>query len=87
MLDTGQVGIVSRPRMNDDGAKNEAELMSIPQAARRLGCTQATIRNALRDGQIPGIKIRRHWRLHRDVIEGLLDKAKGLSPCAQSDQG
>jgi excisionase family DNA binding protein len=46
--------------------------LSPPQVARELGLSVRTIRQYMRDGMIPSIKIGRHWRIRRSALEAYL---------------
>jgi excisionase family DNA binding protein len=35
----------------------------VPEVAKRLGCSQETVRRMLRSGQIPGLKVGTGWRM------------------------
>lgn len=41
----------------------------VPEAARRLGVDPATLRRAIREGQVPARKIGKSWYLSPRVLE------------------
>ena len=42
------------------------------EAARILGLTPATIRSAIRRGELPGIRVGAHYLVRRDALEDLI---------------
>jgi len=43
--------------------------VSVPEAAKRLGCHPRTLLKALREKRFPGIQINRRWRVSVAVME------------------
>jgi excisionase family DNA binding protein len=57
-------------------------LVTVPEAARRLAIAEGTLRNWLRAGLIPSIRVRAAVRVRVDVVEAIA--REGLSRSAPS---
>jgi excisionase family DNA binding protein len=60
-------------------ARQSAEIMSIEQLAKYLDISRSTLYKLAQDGKLPGQKVGRRWRFHKDAIDEWL-KAKPLIP-------
>ena len=49
----------------------ESELLTVPEAAAELRLSVETVRRALRSGDLPGIRLRRSWRVAVDDVRAL----------------
>jgi len=46
----------------------EKKLVTVPQMAQKLGCCHETVRRMLRKEEIPGVKVRRNWRMDQEQV-------------------
>ena len=51
----------------------QPEFLTVAQAAALLQVSKATVRRWLEDGTLPGLKLRREWRIHRPRLIATLD--------------
>ena len=54
-----------RPRM----ARTKDNIMTIAELAGYLKLSKSTLYHLTRAGKVPGVKVGRHWRFHRDAID------------------
>jgi excisionase family DNA binding protein len=52
--------------------KTEDKVLTIDDLAAYLKLSKSTVYKLCAEGKVPGNKIGRHWRFHRDVIDGWL---------------
>lgn len=50
------------------------EVLTIDELAIYLKVSKSTLYKLVQEGKIPGQKVGKHWRFHRDVIEQWLGK-------------
>ena len=50
-------------------ARQYAEIMSIEQLAKYLDISLSTLYKLAQDGKLPGQKVGRRWRFHKDAID------------------
>lgn len=62
------------------------DVMTIDQLAEYLQIPKSTIYKLVQDGKVPGKKVGRQWRFHRDVIDGWLAEAPDLSASGATRQ-
>ncbi len=53
-------------------ARQSAEIMSIEQFAKYLDISRSTLYKLAQHGKLPGQKVGRRWRFHKDAIDGWL---------------
>jgi excisionase family DNA binding protein len=61
-------------------AKNQPDsVMTIDDLAQYLKLSKSTLYKLCQEGKVPGTKVGRHWRFHREVIDRWLsnDDQKG----------
>lgn len=54
-------------------------VMTIDDLARYLKLSTSTLYKLCAEGRVPGQKVGRHWRFHKDVIDHWLGKRVGNS--------
>ena len=59
----------------DITSKSEKPFVKASDAARALGVTAATIRNAVRRGDLPAIRLGRHILVSREALDQLVESA------------
>lgn len=59
------------------------EVLTIDELAAYLKVSKSTLYKLVQEGKVPGQKVGKHWRFHRDVIEGWL--GKGTTTPTQSN--
>jgi len=52
------------------------KVMTIDDLATYLKVSKSTLYKLCAEGKVPGQKIGRHWRFHKDVIDGWLKNHK-----------
>ncbi|MBN2023591.1 MAG: helix-turn-helix domain-containing protein [Pirellulales bacterium] len=54
-------------------------MVTVPDMAKYLGCSQETVRRMLREGKIPGLKLFKDWRMDAEQVTLALsnDRAAG----------
>lgn len=50
-------------------ARQNAEIMNIEQLAEYLDISRSTLYKLAQDGKLPGQKVGRRWRFHKDAID------------------
>ena len=55
------------------------DVMTIDQLAEYLQIPKSTIYKLVQDGKVPGKKVGRQWRFHRDAIDAWLAEGPDLS--------
>ena len=50
-------------------ASNSGEVMTIEELAGYLKVSKSTLYKLAQEGSLPGQKVGKHWRFHRDVID------------------
>jgi excisionase family DNA binding protein len=53
---------------------SQPEFLTVAQAAALFQVSHATVRRWLEEGTLPGLKISRHWRIHRPRLLAALDR-------------
>ncbi len=53
---------------------HQDEVLTIDELATYLKVSKSTLYKLVQEGKIPGQKVGKHWRFHRDVIEQWLGK-------------
>ncbi len=53
-------------------ARQNAEIMNIEQLAQYLDISRSTLYKLAQDGKLPGQKVGRRWRFHKDAIDDWL---------------
>lgn len=64
-------------------AQSLETVMSIGELSRYLKISRSTLYKLAQEGKLPGQKVGRHWRFHRDAVDGWLGKV-AASPTAQT---
>jgi len=59
--------------------KRQDTVMTIDELAVYLKLSKSTLYHFARDGSVPGVKVGRHWRLHKDAIDEWLRKGGNAS--------
>ncbi|MEE8240120.1 MAG: helix-turn-helix domain-containing protein [Nitrospirales bacterium] len=57
--------------------KQQPHMLRVSEVAKRLGVSRYTIYRAIRDGQIPAIRIRDSLRIPEKVLQGILEGEYG----------
>lgn len=52
------------------------EVMTIGELGVYLKLSKSTLYKLAQEGTVPGIKVGKHWRFHKDVIDGWLKRVK-----------
>lgn len=52
--------------------KTRDNVMTIGELSAYLKVSKSTLYKLAQEGKLPGQKVGRHWRFHRDVIDGWL---------------
>jgi len=63
----------------------ETDIMTLDEAAEYLRVHPRTLRMKASQGKIPGAKIGRVWRFHRQQLERWLLQGGALAPARQTD--
>ena len=63
----------------------QPEFLTVAQAAALLQVSKAMVRRWLEDGTLPGLKLRREWRIHRPRLIATLDTKTTARACEVSD--
>jgi len=50
-------------------ASNSSEVMTIVELSEYLKVSKSTLYKLAQEGSLPGQKVGKHWRFHRDVID------------------
>jgi len=50
-------------------AKTKDVIMTIAELAAYLRLSRSTLYHLARTGRVPGVKVGRHWRFHREAID------------------
>jgi len=50
-------------------ARTKDTIMTIAELAGYLKLSKSTLYHLARAGKVPGVKVGRHWRFHRDAID------------------
>jgi excisionase family DNA binding protein len=58
-------------------ATTHDEIMAMNELARYLKISKSTLYNLCAEGKVPGHKVGRHRRFHKDVIDNWLGKRAG----------
>ena len=62
-------------------ARNRDNVMTITELSVYLKVSKSTLYKLAQEGRVPGRKVGRHWRFHREVIDDWLGEAKvGAKP-------
>ncbi len=61
-------------------ARQEVDtVMTIEDLAGYLKLSKSTLYKLAQEGKVPGQKVGRHWRFHREVIDNWLGKRAGIT--------
>ena len=63
---------------DDVMSQQDKNWYSPQELADDLGVNYMTIIKALNDGEIPGLRIRRQWRIYHKTYKDLISKAMGI---------
>jgi excisionase family DNA binding protein len=55
-------------------AKNESDVLTLQQLCQYLQIPRSTLYRVVRDGTIPGQKVGRQWRFHREAVDRWLSQ-------------
>jgi len=58
-------------------AKHDDSVMTIDDLSAYLKIAKSTLYKLAQEGKLPGQKVGRHWRFHRDVIDEWLAQGTG----------
>ncbi len=79
--------------MNSDKAPEKNEVLDADEASAWLKIPKSTLYKLCTEGEIPAAKVGRHWRFHRETLEGWLlgrtktrDKDGHCSACPQREK-
>jgi len=61
-------------------ANPESDVLTIDEAASYLRIPKSTVYKLAQQGRLPCQKVGRHWRFHRDAIEGWLKQTREPEP-------
>ncbi|MCB9841660.1 MAG: helix-turn-helix domain-containing protein [Phycisphaeraceae bacterium] len=61
-----------RPRRAASPQPASPEVMTISELAEYLQVSKSSLYKLVQEGRVPGKKVGRHWRFHRDVINAWL---------------
>jgi excisionase family DNA binding protein len=56
--------------------ENRDAVLTIDELSEYLKIPKSTLYKLLQEGKVPGQKVGRHWRFHRDVIDRWLGENK-----------
>ena len=56
-----------------------ADLLTVPDVAERLHCSEETVRRRIRDGQLPARRAGRRLLVHPDAVETYLDASPAVA--------
>lgn len=59
--------------------KQEAPVMNVQEVATYLRIPKSSVYKLAQEGRIPCKKVGRHWRFHRQAIDGWLSNQSSLS--------
>jgi excisionase family DNA binding protein len=69
-----------------DRLKDPDRLLTVSEAATRLGFTEATIRSWLEDGRLRGMKFPKGWRIDRADFEAFVNAARNVDVVSENDE-
>ncbi len=49
-------------------AENNSEILTVEEAAELLRIPRSSVYKLAQEGKIPGLKVGRHWRFHRQTL-------------------
>lgn len=55
------------------------DILTIEELSEYLKIAKSTIYKLCQEGKIPGQKVGRHWRFHKDVVDDWIKQGKGAS--------
>lgn len=58
-------------------ARQDLSVMTIEELAAYLKVSKSTLYKLAQEGKVPGQKVGRHWRFHKDVIDHWLGNRGG----------
>lgn len=58
-----------RDRGTEIVSGNSEKVMTIEELAEYLKVSRSTLYKLAQEGKVPGQKVGRHWRFHRDIID------------------
>lgn len=64
-----------RPRRAPGPQPASPEVMTISELAEYLQVSKSSLYKLAQEGRVPGKKVGRHWRFHRETIEAWLKEA------------
>lgn len=65
------------PNKVDDMAEKHESVLTIDELAEYLKISKSTLYKLVQERKIPGQKVGRHWRFHRETIDRWLGEQKG----------
>ena len=68
------------PNVGDDDAVPTGEVFTIDNLVVYLKIPKSTVYKLAQEGKIPGQKIGRHWRFHKDTIDEWLSQGQEQQP-------
>ena len=75
-----------KKRKNEKGERTMKELLKPSQVAPMLGVTMPTVRAMLARGELKGMRIGKHWRVPRDVVDAFIESQLGEQDKAENGQ-
>src|SRR5215212_1798148 len=61
---------------NGKGTSREKELLGATDVAELIGVKETTVYRWCRDGRLPCLKVGKHWRIRREVLENFLRESE-----------
>ena len=65
-------------------AKTRDTIMTIAELAVYLKLSRSTLYHLARAGRVPGVKVGRHWRFHREAIDRWVSAENDLPPVQEA---
>lgn len=56
--------------------QQSAEVLTIEELSHYLKIPRSTLYKIVREGKVPGQKVGRHWRFHKEAIDRWLDRTR-----------
>ena len=67
-------------------ARHDLSVMTIDELSAYLKISKSTLYKLAQEGKVPGQKVGRHWRFHKDVVDQWLGKAGEIPRDIKSEQ-
>jgi excisionase family DNA binding protein len=61
-------------------ARRSDSVMTIDDLSAYLKVSKSTLYKLAQEGKVPGQKVGRHWRFHKDVVDEWLGKSNSSAP-------